>query len=213
MKNAETYRYETEKKRTRIKICGLQSPCDIEYVNELLPDYIGFVFARQSKRYITPKEAEVLRKKLDNRILPTGVFVNEERETIAELVKRNIISAVQLHGTETEEDIQCLRGLAVCPIIKAFRVKGQEEIKLANQSVADYVLLDSGGGSGETFDWSLLKEMQRPYFLAGGLRAENVAEAIHGLQPFAVDASSSLETEGRKDRAKMAAFVRAVRQA
>lgn len=195
----------------KIKLCGLQRLCDVEYVNELLPDYVGFVFAKQSKRYIALEEAEVLRKKLDSRILPVGVFVDGEKEKIAEMVRKNIIASVQLHGAEDEAVIKSLRKLIGCPIIKAFRVKGQEEIRLANQSSADYVLLDSGGGSGVTFDWALLKKMQRPYFLAGGLGAENVAEAIRELQPFAVDASSSLETDGRKDRAKMTAFVQAVR--
>ncbi len=197
---------------TKIKLCGLKRPCDIAYVNELAPDYIGFIFAKESKRYVTLEEAKGLRNELESGIVPVGVFVDEEKEQIAKLVKQNIIEAVQLHGRETEEYIQELRTMVSCPIIKAFRVESKADVAAANESLADYVLLDSGGGSGVTFDWSLIKAMNRPYFLAGGLTPENVSEAVKELQPFAVDASSSLETEGVKDREKMTAFVKAVRK-
>ena len=197
---------------TKIKLCGLKRPCDIDYVNELAPDYVGFVFAKKSKRYVTLEETKALRSRLKSGIVPVGVFVDAEKEQVAELVKQNIIEAVQLHGQENEAYIQELRKLVDCPIIKTFCVKGRREVEAANRSVADYVLLDSGGGSGVTFDWSLLREMKRPYFLAGGLTPDNVAEAIKEFQPFAVDASSSLETDGVKDREKMTAFVKAVRE-
>lgn len=197
---------------TKIKLCGLKRPCDIAYVNELAPDYIGFVFAKKSKRYVSPEEAKVLRSRLQTGIVPVGVFVDEEKELVAKLVKQNIIEAVQLHGQETEEYIQELRTMVSCPIIKAFRMESDADVAAAKESLADYVLLDSGGGSGATFDWSMLKEMNRPYFLAGGLTSENVAEAIRKLQPFAVDASSSLETGGVKDRDKMTNFVQVVRE-
>lgn len=196
---------------TKIKLCGLRRACDIEYVNELVPEYIGFVFAPKSKRYVTPEEAKQLRKQLDKRIIPVGVFVDEEPDRIAELVNQHIIEAVQLHGSEDEEYIKALRKLVSCTIIKAFRIEAKEDIAQANNSSADYVLLDSGGGTGETFDWSLLLTMERAYFLAGGLTPDNVAGAIGQLQPFAVDASSSLETDGFKDMKKMTAFVNAVR--
>lgn len=196
---------------TKIKICGLKRPCDIEYANGLAPDYIGFVFASKSRRYVTAEQAELLRKRLNRGILPVGVFVNEDPEQVADLVRRNIIEAVQLHGQEDDNYIRELRKLVSCPIIQAFRIKSGEDAEAANRSAADYVLLDSGGGSGESFDWSLLKKMKRPYFLAGGLTPENVTEAIKAWHPFGVDASSSLETDGAKDRDKMAAFVQAVR--
>ena len=197
---------------TKIKLCGLTRPCDIEYVNELLPEYIGFVFAPKSRRYISPEKAEVLREHLDDRITPVGVFVDEKIEVIADLIKRKIIDIVQLHGNESEQYIEDLRRVIDCPVIKAFRIESEADIVSANNSSADYVLLDSGGGTGKVFDHSLLKDIARPYFLAGGLTPENVETAIKQLAPFAVDASSSLETDGFKDKIKMTSFVNAVRK-
>lgn len=197
---------------TKIKLCGLTRPCDIEYVNELLPEYIGFVFAPKSRRYISPEKADVLREHLDDRITPVGVFVDEKIEVIADLIKRKIIDIVQLHGNESEQYITDLRKVIDCPVIKAFRIESKADIVSANNSSADFVLLDSGGGTGTAFDHSLLKDITRPYFLAGGLTPENVGTAIKQLVPFAVDASSSLETNGFKDRNKMTAFVKAVRK-
>lgn len=197
---------------TKIKLCGLKRLCDIDYVNELVPEYIGFVFAKDSKRYVLPEKAETLRKKLKKEIVPVGVFVDEKIELIADLVARNIIEIVQLHGNESEDYIYELRKMTNCTIIKAFHIKSSKDIIAANESSADYVMLDSGGGSGEAFDWSLIQEIRRPYFLAGGLTYDNVERAIAKLHPFAVDASSSLERDGFKDKEKMTAFVNAVRQ-
>lgn len=197
---------------TKIKLCGLTRPCDIEYVNELLPEYIGFVFAPKSRRYISPEKAEVLREHLDDRITPVGVFVDEKIEVIADLIKRKIIDIVQLHGNESEQYIEDLRRVIDCPVIKAFRIESEADIVSANNSSADYVLLDSGGGTGKVFDHSLLKDIARPYFLAGGLTPENVETAVKQLNSFAVDVSSSLETDGFKDKIKMTAFVNAVRK-
>ena len=197
---------------TKIKLCGLTRPCDIECVNELLPEYIGFVFAPKSRRYISPEKAEVLREHLDDRITPVGVFVDEKIEIIADLIKRKIIDIVQLHGNESEKYITGLRRVIDCPVIKAFRIESEADIVSANNSSADYVLLDSGGGTGKVFDHSLLKDIARPYFLAGGLTPENVETAVKQLKSFAVDVSSSLETDGFKDKIKMTAFVNAVRK-
>lgn len=197
---------------TKIKLCGLTRPCDIEYVNELLPEYIGFVFAPKSRRYISPEKAEVLREHLDDRITPVGVFVDEKIEVIADLIKRKIIDIVQLHGNESEKYITGLRRVIDCPVIKAFRIESEADIVSANNSSADYVLLDSGGGTGKVFDHLLLKDIARPYFLAGGLTPENVETAVKQLKSFAVDVSSSLETDGFKDKIKMTAFVNAVRK-
>jgi len=197
---------------TKIKLCGLTLPCDIECVNKLLPEYIGFVFSPKSKRYISPENAEKLRSILDGRITSVGVFVDENIDVIADLAKREIIDAAQLHGNENDEYIANLRKEVDCPIIKAFRIESVADILMADNSSADYVLLDSGGGTGTVFDHSLLKGIARPYFLAGGLDSENVETAINQLTPFAVDASSSLETDGFKDKMKMTAFVNAVRK-
>ena len=196
---------------TKIKLCGLRRSCDIDYVNKLLPDFIGFVFAQKSSRYVTFDEAQALREKLDNRIIPVGVFVNEAPENIKYLVGHDIIGAVQLHGSEDNEYIKKLRDDIDCPIIQAFKIETHEDVKKAEESDADHIMLDSGGGTGETFNHSLINNIKRDFFLAGGLDSENVCEAISICSPYAVDASSSLETDGFKDENKMEAFVMAVR--
>ncbi len=197
---------------TKIKLCGLSRPCDIEAANELKPDYIGFVFAPKSRRYVTYKKAEELKSLLSPDIEAVGVFVNEPPQNVATLLKKGIIDIAQLHGDEDEDYIAELRLLTDKPIIKAFRIKTANDIKIAEQSTADDILLDSGAGTGTVFDWELLKSIQRPYFLAGGLDARNVASAIKTLNPYAVDVSSGIETDGVKDKTEMAAFVAAVRK-
>ena len=117
-----------------------------------------------------------------------------------------------MHGNEDEQYISDLQKVIDCPIIKAFHIRSTEDIITANKSSADYVLLDSGGGTGKTFDHSLIQDIMRPYFLAGGITSENVGTAIETHNPFAVDVSSSLETNGFKDIIKMTAFVKAVRE-
>ncbi len=195
---------------TKIKMCGLSRLCDIEYANEVKPDFIGFVFAEKSKRYVSPEKAYELRKKLDSRIIPVGVFVNADIDFVAELVNSKTIDMVQLHGSEDENYIKNLRKLSDVPIIQAFRIEKISDTEKAELSTADYILLDSGGGSGKTFNHSLIENIKRPYFLAGGLTPENVGEISHRLEPYAVDASSSLETDGCKDINKMRAFVYAL---
>lgn len=197
---------------TKIKLCGLSRPCDIEAANQLKPDYIGFVFAPKSKRYVTYRKAAELKSRLSPEIKAVGVFVNECPQETVKLLKNGIIDMVQLHGGEAEDDIARLRRLTDRPIIKAFRIETAYDIKAANQSTADYILLDSGAGTGTVFDWSLVNSVGRPYFLAGGLDADNVADAVKALRPFAVDVSSGIETDGLKDKAKMAAFIAAVRK-
>lgn len=197
---------------TKIKLCGLSRPCDMIAVNELMPEYVGFVFAKKSSRYVNPQTAAALRKRLPPSILSVGVFVMEEAESVAELLNSGIIDMAQLHGGEDENYIRQLRRLTDKPLIKAFRMEAKQDVIAAQESTADYILLDSGsGGSGTVFDWTLLRHMERPYFLAGGLNAANVKEALQTLAPYAVDVSSGVETKGRKDAAKMKEFVRAVR--
>lgn len=197
---------------TKIKLCGLKRPQDIQAANELLPAYIGFVFAPKSRRYVHPDRAEELRRMLNPGILPVGVFVNETPETVAALLDRGIIDIAQLHGKEDAAYIRRLRQLTKKPLIQAFRIETPADVAAAQASTADYVLLDSGtGGTGICFDWSLLQNIQRPYFLAGGLTPENVGGAVAALHPYAVDVSSGIETDGAKDKEKMTQFVRAVR--
>ena len=196
---------------TKIKMCGLRRKCDIEWAGELSADYIGFVFAKKSKRYVSPEEAAELKKSLKEGIKAVGVFVDEDPAEIARLGKEGIIDVAQLHGSEDEDYIKNLRELSDMPIIKAIKVGSREDIEKAEKSSADMILLDSGAGSGKTFDWELLKGIKRPYFLAGGLDPGNLPEVIENIKPYGVDASSALETDGFKDRDKMAAFANAAR--
>ena len=196
---------------TKIKFCGLTGDCDIDAANELKPEYVGFVFAPKSKRYVTPERAAELKSRLEAGIKAVGVFVNNDLYHVAELLNRGVIDIAQLHGSEDEEYIGQLRQLTDKPIIRAFRIKTAEDIAEAEKCTADHVLLDSGAGTGEVFDWKLIKNMKRPYFLAGGLSPDNVENAVEQLTPYAVDVSSGIETDGVKDKAKMAAFAAAVR--
>lgn len=197
----------------KIKLCGLTRPCDIEAVNELQPDYIGFVFAKKSRRYMSPEKAEELKAMLAPGIQAVGVFVNEEPEQIVSLLEAGTIDVAQLHGQEGEREIRRLRELTDHPLIQAFRIDTEQDVERANASTADYVLLDSGaGGTGTVFDWDLLQAIRRPYFLAGGLDTENLGMVKAKLNPYGIDVSSGIENDGYKDKEKMTAFVAAARK-
>ena len=197
----------------KIKLCGLTRSCDIEAVNELQPDYIGFVFAKKSRRYVSPEKAEELKAMLAPGIQAVGVFVNEEPEQIVSLIEAGTIDVAQLHGQEGEREIRRLRELTDHPLIQAFRIDTEQDVERANASTADYVLLDSGaGGTGTVFDWDLLQAIRRPYFLAGGLDTENLGTVKAKLNPYGIDVSSGIETDGYKDKEKMTAFVAAARK-
>ena len=193
----------------KIKLCGLTRRCDIEWANELHPDYVGFVFA--GSRRVTDGQAAQLRKILREDIPAVGVFVDEPIDHVAALVRQGVIQLVQLHGAEDEAYIRELRRAVSVLVIQAFSVRSPEDIQAAGRSPADFVLLDQGaGGTGRAFDWSLAAALNRPYFLAGGLHPGNAAAAAE-LRPYAVDVSSGIETEGVKDRQKMIAFVNRIR--
>lgn len=204
----------------KVKICGLRSPDDARAVNAVLPDYTGFIFDSSRKRYIEPEKAERIRRLLDGRIRPVGVFVNAGVPEIMEVLETCRLDMVQLHGEESDAMIRELREAyqkqwrvrGLC-IVKAFRIDTKEDIERAEGSEADEILLDHGrGGTGESFDWGLLQNCRRRFFLAGGLTPENVETAIEQTGPYAVDVSSSLETEGRKDPEKIRRFMSAVRR-
>lgn len=197
---------------TKIKICGLRREQDIRYANELMPDYIGFVFLKGKMRYVTFEEAARLRSLLDPAIPAVGVFVNEPAENVIRLLQAGTIQIAQLHGQEDEAYAEELRRAGDHCIIRAFAVRSGEDIHRAFAFPADYPLLDNGKGTGETFDWSLFQEQEKPFFLAGGLSPENVKEAIECFHPYAVDVSSGVETDGFKDYEKMKAFMDAVRR-
>lgn len=189
---------------SRIKICGLSREQDIAYVNEAQPDYVGFVMNfPKSHRSVTSERVRMLRQELAEGIQAVGVFVNQQPRQVAAIARDTGIDFIQLHGSESEEDIASLQKLIKLPIIKAFQVTNSEDLKKAQRSCADYILLDSGQGTGRTFDWALLEEVHRPYFLAGGLTPENMEAAVQKLHPFALDISSGVETEKQKDYEKI----------
>lgn len=199
---------------TKIKLCGLTRPEDIAAANAVHPDFVGFVFAPKSKRYLAPETAGLLKTRLAPGIRAVGVFVNEAPETVADLLNRGVIDIAQLHGQEDTAYLARLRALTDKPLWQAFRVDGPESLTNAAQSPADLLLLDSGaGGTGTAFDWTLLQDFSRPYLLAGGLDPATVGRAVRTLHPYGVDVSSGIETNGRKDPEKMAAFAAAVRDA
>ena len=195
---------------TKIKFCGLMSENDIAYANEIRPEYIGFVFASFSRRCIDKEHASHLKSLLDDDIKAVGVFVDEDIETIAEYLSEGIIDIAQLHGSEDDEYIKKLKDMTGKPVIKAFKIGSLDDIDKAVKSKADHILLDAGSGDGRVFDWSYLKDIKRDYFLAGGLDETNAAQAVM-LEPYGVDVSSGIETDGKKDKEKMKAFAANIR--
>ncbi|MBO7610827.1 MAG: tryptophan synthase subunit beta [Elusimicrobia bacterium] len=194
---------------TKIKICGLFREEDIDFVNEAKPDYIGFVFAK-SHRQVSKETATKLKNKLDKNILSVGVFVNENINKIAEICNENIIDFVQLHGDEDDKYINDLKKVCNKKIIKAIKVKNGEDIIRWRNCQADLLMFDAGMGEGKTFDWSVLKNFIRPYFLAGGINENNIEEALN-LNPFCIDVSSGVETNKVKDKNKILNIVRRIK--
>ncbi|MCC8106126.1 MAG: phosphoribosylanthranilate isomerase [Clostridiales bacterium] len=230
-----------ENNSVKIKLCGLSRPVDIDYVNEAKPDYCGFIInVPKSIRNTTPDQVRALREKLSPDIIPVGVFRNEPVETVAGLLLDGTISVAQLHGSEDEAYIQQLRSFGDFTIFKAFRAPAVEQradsgenavssantagehgnsdvlavwADMVNKSSADMVLLDNGGGgTGKTFEWALTDLIRRPFLLAGGIGPDNITEALDRLHPWGVDMSSSVETDGKKDREKMLQAVAKVRE-
>lgn len=200
--------------KTKIKICGLRRREDILAVNEARPDYCGFIIEfPKSFRSVTADKVRELVKDLSPEIKGVGVFVNAPVEFVSGLLNDGTLALAQLHGQEDEAYIRELKKLTDKPIIKAFSVKTSEDIEKALQSPADYILLDQGsGGTGMTFDWSLIPKIERPFFLAGGIGAENLEQAIREIRPYAVDLSSSVETDKWKDPEKIWNVVDIVRK-
>ena len=196
---------------TRVKLCGMMRPEDILAVNEIKPEYIGFVFAKKSRRYVSKEQAKMLKEMLDPAVKAVGVFVNEPLENVADLLNEGIVDMAQLHGAEDEAYIRRLKEITGKEIIKAVQVKSEADVKVGENPVADYVLFDAGAGDGKVFNWKLLENVKRPYFLAGGLDPENVRDAVERLRPFGVDVSSGIESAGVKDALKMERFVVRVR--
>lgn len=211
----------------KIKLCGMMKPCDIEYANRVKPDLVGFIFAN-TRRKISATQAKEFREALDAEIPAVGVFVNEDISVITSLVQDGCIDMIQLHGEEDVDYIRRLREICDVPVIKAVKVQTVEQIRQAAALPVDYLLLDTYrkgvlGGTGEAFDWELLREAKaaagdtaegalfgKPYFLAGGLHAGNLREAA-ALGSYGLDVSSGIETDGSKDFDKMVEVVKIVR--
>lgn len=206
-----------------IKICGMRRKEDIAMANKYKPDYIGFVFA-DSPRKVSYEQAKSLSGLLSDDIVPVGVFVNEHMKLIVDLYKEGIIEIAQLHGDEDENYIRDLKDKSIeetgseIPVINAIEIKEgidfNEALLKWRDSVSDYFILDSGKGSGKTFDWSLIDKnsefFENSIFLAGGLNSANLDSAIEEFNPFAVDLSSSVETDGFKDEEKIKKIIEIV---
>ena len=189
----------------KIKICGLRREADVGYVNELLPDYTGFILTEGFRRTVDFETAAKLSEKLSNKITPVGVFVNDSLENINRFLNAGIISVVQLHGNESAEFCEKINA----PVIKFFKPSMFGSIK--DYSAVQYFLFDSGTGTGKTFQWSKIPTVQKPFFLAGGLDENNLKEAINRVRPYCVDMSSSVETNGVKDYDKIKRVMEIVR--
>ncbi len=196
---------------TRVKLCGMMRPEDIEACNALKPDYAGFVFWPESRRYISLQTAVRLSKMLDPSVTPVGVFLDEPLDTVLEVAASGAVGMIQMHGSEDADYMRRVKEETGLPVIRATKVGGDAPAGIP--PYADYVMYDSGAGTGRTFDWTLLGEAGKHCFLAGGLNPGNVAEAINRIHPYAVDTSSGIETDGRKDPVKMKQFMEAVRRA
>jgi phosphoribosylanthranilate isomerase len=204
----------------KIKLCGLSRLQDIDYVNEFKPDYIGFVFA-QSRRQVTPVFAVDLRKKLRSDIKAAGVFVNENIETLVKTALSVNLDIIQLHGDEDEEYIERLRKKLIgFEIWKAARVIDEDSIVMAEKLPCDRLLLDTFspsayGGTGCSANLDVIANVEsclnKSFFLAGGLNYSNILSAIQKTNPFGVDISSGIETDGLKDRDKIKELINLLR--
>ena len=215
----------------KVKFCGITQLDTVPVLLETGPDYVGFVFA-PSKRQVTVEQAQFIARDLRDGLKTTsgakciscvGVFVNETIPTIVEIAKAVPLSVVQLHGDETIAYIESLRNqlqeqqLESVEIWKAIQVQGKEDMLPWEQAPIDGLVVDAyskeeRGGTGKTIDWSLLEGVQIQYYLAGGIGLHNVARAIRRLQPYGIDMSSSLETNGKKDAEKIRTMSQLIKQ-
>lgn len=195
----------------KIKICGLKRSEDIQYVNEYRPDYVGFVFFPPSLRYVTVEKAQQLRKSLSPNIIPVGVFLDDTLEKILEVAESKTVQILQIHGKTAPKIVKELKRITTIPVWEAISVNSEADIQKAKKSLADMILLDHGqGGTGKIFNWKLLRNIGRAFFLAGGLNAFNIKEALK-CNPYGVDTSSGVEKNNIKDREMIREFIKIVR--
>jgi phosphoribosylanthranilate isomerase len=205
-------------RQVKVKICGITNWPDARAAAAAGADFLGFNFCKGSPRYIAPAKAESSIRKLPKKVTAVGVFVNEDEKSLQEIAARAGLNCVQLHGEESPAAVA--RIAEAWPVIKAVRVnQNLRRAQLTRFEKASALLLDGfdakkRGGTGKTFDWEVAREAKAygQIFLAGGLTPENVTAAIHAAHPYAVDVCSGVERKlGKKDRAKMKALMRAVR--
>lgn len=195
----------------KVKICGLSRPADIEAVNQFQPDYAGFIINfPKSHRNCTPEQVQALHAQLSDSIPAVGVTVNQPLETVAALLEQGVIDIAQLHGQEDEAYICELKQRTGKPVWKAFRIRSADDLDAARASSADMILLDNGYGTGETFDWTLVRDIGRPFILAGGLCERNISDAAK-MHPDAMDISSGVETNRVKDPEKIRTLIERIR--
>ena len=198
---------------TLVKICGLMRDEDIGYVNRSSPDMAGFIMCPGFRRTRSTEEAKKMVGNLSKDILSVGVFLDQSPDEVKSVTDAVGFDIIQLHGHEDNGYIEKIKDITGKKVIKAFTVRTEEDILSAEESSADLVLLDGGAGEGSAFDWSIIDSVGRDYILAGGLTPDNVGDAVLKLRPYAVDASSGIETEQLKDEQKISDFIRAVRTA
>ena len=206
---------------TRVKICGVSDPADARRVADLRAWALGMIFWPDSPRACPVDAAETIGAELQRRLELVGVFVNASLDEVAEKVDRCHLTVVQLHGDEGPAYCREVARRTGAKVMKAVRVRDAAQLHDLQRFSTDYHLLDAysprtPGGTGETFDWELARRHPRtpPVVLSGGLTPDNVGAAIEAARPFAVDVASGTEAApGRKDPAKLTAFVRAVEEA
>ncbi|CAG2152405.1 MULTISPECIES: phosphoribosylanthranilate isomerase [Ralstonia] len=216
--------------RTRIKLCGLTQPADVDHAVALGADAIGLVFYPPSPRYVATDRAAELARRAGPFVTVTGLFVNASADDVARVLDQVPLTLLQFHGDETPEQCAEIAGKVGLPWLRALRVQpGADLVEFADRfAAAQGLLLDAFvegyGGGGHVFDWTLIPPQWLSHsalpsaaprlVLSGGLSAQNVAGAIERVRPYAVDVSSGIEAaRGVKDHARMTAFVRAVREA
>ncbi|MDH4227737.1 MAG: phosphoribosylanthranilate isomerase [Deltaproteobacteria bacterium] len=202
----------------KVKICGITSVEDALMAVEAGADALGFVFWKNSPRYVDPAKAGEIVKALPPFVITVGVFVDEKQDVVNNVVKEAGLTVAQLHGSETNDYI---KGVHV-KSIKAVRVKSTEDmILLASFDAASAVLLDTykegvPGGTGTTFDWEIASGTEdfATVILSGGLTPDNVARAVKMVRPYAVDVSSGVESKpGKKDAKKVQKFIKEAKSA
>ncbi|HYG33779.1 MAG TPA: phosphoribosylanthranilate isomerase [Clostridia bacterium] len=203
---------------TKVKICGITNATDALASAQAGADALGFVFYEPSPRYVSVATAAAITRQLPPFILKVGVFVNASEELVSTATRECGLNLLQFHGDEPPD--YCVQFGVMS--MKAFRIRDQASLSELPKFPTDAWLLDAYtagklGGTGETFNWGLASQAQlhgRPIFLAGGLTPGNVAEAVRQVKPFAVDVSSGVEvTPGKKDLAKVTAFIQAAKAA